>query len=88
MKEGNMAEKEIGVVSDFFAHVVVAGIDITGTLKVGDKIHIKGHTTDIETDITSMQIDNKNVTEAKNGQSVGIKVPDKVRAGDKVFIVD
>jgi len=83
-----MAEKEIGVVSDFFAHVVVAGIDITGTLKVGDKIHIKGHTTDIEMDITSMQIDNKNVSEAKNGQSVGIKVPDKVRAGDKVFIVD
>jgi selenocysteine-specific translation elongation factor len=88
MKEENMAEKEIGVVSDFFAHVVVAGIDITGTLKVGDKIHIKGHTTDIEMDITSMQIDNKNVAEAKNGQSVGIKVPDKVRAGDKVFIVD
>jgi selenocysteine-specific translation elongation factor len=88
MKEGNMAENEIGVVSDFFAHVVVAGIDITGTLKVGDKIHIKGHTTDIEMDITSMQIDNKNVTEAENGQSVGIKVPDKVRAGDKVFIVD
>jgi translation initiation factor IF-2 len=88
MKEGNMAENEIGVVSDFFAHVVVAGIDITGTLKVGDKIHIKGHTTDIEMDITSMQIDNKNVAEAKKGQSVGIKVPDKVRAGDKVFIVD
>ena len=83
-----MAEKEIGVVSDFFAHVVVAGIDLTGTLKVGDKIHIKGHTTDIEMDITSMQIDNKNVAEAKEGQSVGIKVPDKVRAGDKVFIID
>jgi selenocysteine-specific translation elongation factor len=83
-----MAEKEVGVVSDFFAHVVVAGIDMTGTIKVGDKIRIKGHTTDIEMDVASMQIDNKNVAEAKKGQSVGIKVPDKVRAGDKVFKVD
>jgi translation elongation factor EF-1alpha len=82
-----MAEIEVGTVSDFFAHVIVAGIDMTGTLKAGDKIHIKGHTTDIEMDITSMQIDNKEVTEAKQGQSVGIKVPDKVRAGDKVFVV-
>jgi selenocysteine-specific translation elongation factor len=82
-----MAESEVGVVSDFFSHVVVAGINMTGTLKVGDKIHIKGHTTDVEMDINSMQIDNKNVTEAKAGQSVGIKVPDRVRAGDKVYRV-
>jgi selenocysteine-specific translation elongation factor len=83
-----MAEKEVGVVNDFFSHVVVAGINMTGTLKVGDKIHIKGHTTDIEMNINSMQIDNKNVTEAKAGQSVGIKVPERVRSGDKVFKVD
>jgi selenocysteine-specific translation elongation factor len=82
-----MTEKEVGTVSDFFAHVVVAGINMTGSLKVGDKIHIKGHTTDIEMDITSMQIDNKNVTEAKKGQSVGIKVPERVRPGDLVYKV-
>jgi selenocysteine-specific translation elongation factor len=82
-----MTEKEIGVVSDFFAHPVVAGITMTDSLKVGDKIHIKGHTTDIEMTIASMQIDNKNVTEAKKGQSVGIKVPERVRAGDKVYKV-
>lgn len=82
-----MTEKEVGAVSDFFAHVVVAGITLTGVLKVGDKIHIKGHTTDIELDITSMQIDNKNVTEAKKGQSVGIKVPERVRPGDLVYKV-
>lgn len=82
-----MAEKEVGVVSDFFAHVVVAGINLTGTLKVGDKAHIKGHTTDLEMDVTSMQIDNKNVTEAKKGQSVGIKVPERVRPGDLVYKV-
>ncbi len=82
-----MKEKAVGKVSDFFAHVVVAGIDMTGGLKVGDKIHIKGHTTDIEMDVTSMQIENKNVTQAKKGQSVGIKVPERVRPGDTVYKV-
>jgi translation initiation factor IF-2 len=82
-----MAEKEVGKVMDFFARPVVAGIDMTDTMKVGDKIHIKGHTTDIEMEITSMQIDNKNVTEAKKGDSVGIKVPDRVRPGDTIYKV-
>ncbi len=82
-----MAEKEVGKVMDFFARPVVAGIDMTGTLKVGDKIHIKGHTTDIEMEIASMQIDNNNVTVAKKGDSVGIKVPDRVRVGDIVYKV-
>ena len=82
-----MAEQEIGKVKDFFARPVVAGIDVTGTLKVGDTIHIKGHTTDIEMAVTSMQIDNKNVELAGNGDSVGIKVPDRVRPGDTVYRV-
>jgi selenocysteine-specific translation elongation factor len=82
-----MKEKEVGKVSDFFAHVVVAGVDMTGSLKVGEKIHIKGHTTDIEMDLTSMQIDNKDVTKAKKGQSVGIKVSERVRPGDIVYKV-
>jgi len=82
-----MAEMEVGKVSDFFARPVVAGVSMSGALKVGDKIHIKGHTTDIEIIITSMQINNKNVTEAKRGDSVGIKVPDRVRAGDTVYKV-
>jgi selenocysteine-specific translation elongation factor len=80
-----MPEIEIGKVMDFFARPVVAGIDLSGSLKVGDKIHIKGHTTDLEIAVTSMQIDNKEVTEARKGQSVGIKVPDRVRAGDTVY---
>lgn len=82
-----MPEEEVGKVSDFFARPVVAGIDMTGTLKKGDKIHIKGHTTDLEMVISSMQIDNQNVDEAKNGESVGVKVPDRVRAGDTVYKV-
>ncbi len=84
-----MAEEIIGTVSDFFAHPFVAGIELTDSLKVGDKIRIKGHTTDLEMEVTSMQIDNADVTEAKAGDSIGVKVSDRVRAGDSVYkIID
>ena len=79
-----MPEVVIGKVSDFFAHPVVAGIELTGTLKVGDTIHIVGHTTDIECTVNSMQIDNVDVSQAKAGDSVGVKVSDRVRRGDTV----
>jgi len=82
-----MPEEVIGKVSDFFAHPVVAGIELTGTLKAGDTIHIKGHTTDMEFTVNSMQIDNVNVNEAKAGDSVGIKVSERVRRGDTVYKV-
>jgi len=82
-----MPEKVIGKVSDFFAHPVVAGIELTGTLKVGDTIHIKGHTSDMEFTVNSMQIDNANVNEAKAGDSIGVKVSERVRRGDIVYKV-
>ncbi|OGO60193.1 MAG: translation elongation factor-like protein [Chloroflexi bacterium RBG_19FT_COMBO_48_23] len=82
-----MAEVEIGQVSDFFARPVVAGITLSGSLKVGDKVHIKGHTTDIEFAVESMQVNNANVTEGNAGDAIGIKVTDRVRAGDHVYKV-
>jgi len=80
-------EVAIGSVSDFFARPVVAGITLTAPLKAGDTIHIKGHTTDITMTVQSMQINNVNVQDAKAGDSVGIKVPDRARRGDAVFKV-
>lgn len=82
-----MPEEVIGQVSDFFAHPVVAGIQLTDTLKAGDSIHIKGHTTDLEFTVESMQIDNVNVTEARAGDAIGIKVSERVRRGDTVYKV-
>jgi selenocysteine-specific translation elongation factor len=82
-----MPEKEIGKVSDFFARPVVAGIEMSGSVKLGDKIHIKGHTTDMEFVVDSMQINNADVTEAEAGDSVGIKVNERVRRGDTVYKV-
>ena len=80
-------EIEVGKISDFFARPVVAGIDLTQTLKVGDKLHIKGHTTDLEVMVDSMQINNVDVKEGKPGDAIGVKVPDRVRRGDTVYQV-
>ncbi len=79
-----MPEEVIGKVSDFFSRPVVAGIELTATLKLGDKIHIKGYTTDMEFTVDSMQINNVDVEQAKAGDDVGIKVSERVRRGDTV----
>ena len=82
-----MPEIKVGTVSDFFAHPVVAGIELSGELDTGDLIRIKGHTTDIELVVSSMQVDNNTVTSAKAGDAVGIKVTERVRPGDTVYKV-
>ncbi|MBI4234312.1 MAG: translation elongation factor-like protein [Chloroflexi bacterium] len=82
-----MQEVEIGHVTEFFARPVVAGIDLVAPLAVGDKLHIKGHTTDLTLVVESMQVNNAVVQSAQPGQAAGIKVPDRVRRGDKVYKV-
>jgi translation elongation factor EF-1alpha len=82
-----MPDVEIGMVTDFFAKPVVAAIELSGTLRIGDRIHIKGSTTDMELTVESMQIERVNITEAKPGDLVGIKVLDRARRGDKVYKV-
>ena len=81
-----MEEEKIGFISNYFSKISVAAIEMTeGTVSVGDTLHFLGHTTDIESTIHSMQIEHKFVTEAKKGDGVGVKVPEKVREGDKVY---
>ena len=81
-----MSEEEIGKVIAFFAKPCVAAIEISaGSLSVGDTIRLKGATTDFEQKIESMEIDRNPVTTASVGQSVGIKVRDRVRPNDKVL---
>ena len=82
-----MPEEEVGRVSDYFAKIGVAAIDLTGTLSVGDTIHIKGHTTDFTQEVDSMQIEHQNVEKANPGDSIGIKVKDRVRDNDIVYKV-
>ena len=81
-----MEEKEIGFVSNYFSKISVAAVEITdGTVSVGDTLYFLGHTTDFESTVNSMQIEHKSVTEATKGDSVGIKVSERVREGDKVY---
>lgn len=80
-------KKLIGKVSHYFSKISVAGIQLSEPLKVGDKISIEGATTKFEEIIESMQIDNSTVAQAKAGDNIGIKVKDKTRVGDDVYLV-
>lgn len=83
-----MTEQKIGSVQHYFDNVSVAALKIEkGGLKVGDTIHIKGHTTDFTQKVASMQIEHDKVKEVKKGDDVGIKVKDRVREHDDVFKV-
>jgi len=81
-------EREVGTVTHYYTNIGVAVIELTDTLKVGDKIHIKGATSDFTQKVDSMQIEHKNVKEAKKGESIGLKVKEHVREHDKVFVVE
>ena len=83
-----MDEKRIGTVLDYFAKIGVLAFRVEEEgLKVGDTIHVRGHTTDLTEKVTSMQIDRADIEEAKVGDDVGIKVKDRVRKGDAVYKV-
>jgi len=82
-----MSEREkIGKVFSYFSNVGVAAIKLeVGGLSVGDEINILGATTDLTFTVDSLQINRKSIEKAVKGQSVGIKVPDRVRPNDVVY---
>ena len=79
--------KEIGTVVGYYDHVKVIALELTAPLKVGDKIRVKGATTDFEQEVSSMQVEHDSLEAAKKGDSVGIKVKDRARKNDKVYKV-
>ncbi len=82
-----MEEKPIGRVTHFFGRISVAVLDLTEPLKVGETIHIKGHTTDLTQKVESMQFEHKDIQEAKPGDQVAIKVNGRVHEHDVVYKV-
>ena len=83
-----MSETLVGVIDHWFGNIKVAGVEVTnGQLNVGDTIRISGNTTDLVATIDSMQLEHEAVLEASVGDRVGVKVPDRVRVGDDVFVV-
>ena len=83
-----MEEKKVGEVIKFFGKINVAAIRLSeGVMKVGDKIHVVGHATDVTQTVDSMQIENKGVQEAGPGADIGIKVKERMREHDIVYKV-
>ena len=83
-----MSEEQVGVVIKFFAKPSVAAIEVTsGTIKTGEVLKFKGHTTDFTEEVMSMEVENQAIEEAKVGDLVGLKVKERVRENDKVYKV-
>jgi len=78
-------EKPIGHISHFFSKISVGIIELSDTLRVGEKIHIKGHTTDFVQSVASLQVEHAEVEQGKPGDSVGVRVDQHVREGDIVY---
>lgn len=82
-----MEEKEIGKITHYYGHLSVGIIELADCLKLGETIHIKGHTSDFTQSIDSLQIEHANVSEAKSGDIIGVKFTQKVHPHDKVYKV-
>ena len=77
----------LGRVEDYYAHVNVIALVLKSGVRVGDKIHVLGHTTNLEQVLDSMQINHQPVTEARPGDGVGIKINSRARRRDHVFLI-
>jgi translation elongation factor EF-1alpha len=81
-----MEEQEVGKVTNFYVKISVAAIKITGgVIRIGDTLHFKGHTTDFQDTVASVEVENQPVDEAGPGDEVGIKVKERVRENDRVY---
>jgi len=76
---------EVGKVMHYYSKIGVAVVSLNNELKIGDEILIRGKSTELRQKVESMQIEHKNVEIAKAGQSIGLKVNEKVREGDIVY---
>jgi putative protease len=78
-------KKLVGKISHYYAKIGVAVLELSDTLEVGDEISIEGAATNIRQTVESMQVEHENIEKAKKGDSIGMKVADKVRENDQVF---
>lgn len=82
---GESQLKEIGRINHYFSKIGVAVVELSDKLSVGDRILIRGMTTNVEQTVDSMQIDRVDIESGEAGKSVGLKVEDRVREGDSVY---
>ena len=88
VEEPSLNEEALGVVTHYYSHLGVAVVQLNkGTLRSGNKIHVKGHSTDLIQQVESMEYEHRHIDEASAGQNVGLKVNDHVRVHDIVYLV-
>jgi len=85
MEEAPVEKKLVGKISHYFTKIGVGVIELSDELKVGDRISIEGATTNVQQTVDSMEIEHENVQSAGVGQSIGMKVEQRVREGDLVY---
>lgn len=83
-----MEWKEVGKVTHYFGHISVAAVWLTDRLQLGDRIHVLGHTSDFEQDVTSMQFEHQPLEVAEKGKEIGLLVVERARRGDTVYKVE
>ena len=83
-----MPEKLVGRVTHYYKRIGVAIVEVSGRLKLGDTIHVKGGTTDFEQTVDSMEIEHEPIEVAQAGQVIGLKIAGKVRDNDGVYLVE
>ncbi len=76
---------QVGHITHFFSKISVAIIEVNAPLAVGDRILVKGPSTDFEQVVESMQIEHKNIPQAEPGQSIGLKTVQTVKERDVVY---
>ncbi len=82
-----MAQKPVGEVTHYYSNLNVATVKLAKELKIGDKIHVEGHSTNFDQVVSEMQFNHEGIEAGKKGQDVGIKITGKVREGDKVHVI-
>jgi len=85
MAEQHDPAEAIGTVTHYFSHLSVAAITLTAPLAVGERVHIRGHTSNVEQTVESMEVEHASVERAGPGDDVALKVADHVREHDLVF---
>ena len=85
MSEEHPDEHQIGAVTHYFSHLSVAAVSLTQALAVGDRIHIRGHTTDLVQTVDSLEVEHGKVDRAGPGDDVALQVTGHVRDKDRIF---
>jgi len=85
MSTGHEPQDAIGRVTHYFGHLSVAAVSLKEPLAVGEKIHVRGHTTDVVQEVGSMEVEHAAVDQAGPGDDVAVRVDEHVRDHDLIF---